>query len=91
MANCNLFQGIASISGKMGNVIFKTFTRPDGTSFTRVYRADTHAMRSTPPSDRELAQRVRFAAICRAVAQRQRNGDTRPKKLIWDELAKSIQ
>ena len=91
MANCNLFQGIASISGKMGNVIFKTFTRRDGTSFTRVYSSEGHKQRCTPPSDREKAQRTRFAAICRAVAQRQRNGDTRPKKLIWDELAKSIQ
>ena len=91
MAQCNLFSGIASISGKMGNVIFKTFTRPDGTSFTRVYSSEGHKPRRTPPSDREKAQRVRFAAISRAVAQRQRNGDTRPKKIIWDELAQTIQ
>ena len=91
MAQCNLFQGIASISGKLGNVIFKTFTRPDGSSVTRVYSSEGHKQRSTKPSDRELAQRARFAAMSRALAQRRRNGDTRPKKIIWDEVSRTLQ
>ena len=90
MASCNLFPGIASVSGKMGNLIFKTFTRPDGSSVTRVYSSESHKPRRTPPSDRELAQRARFAAMSRALAQRRRNGDTRPKKIIWDELANAL-
>jgi hypothetical protein len=91
MAHCNLFPGIASVSGKLGKVLFKTFTRPDGSSVTRMYSTEGHHKRRTPPSDRELAQRQRFARIASAVALCRRNGDTRPKKLIWSELARTIQ
>ena len=91
MAECNLIPGIASISGKLGKVLFKTFTRPDGTSVTRVYRTDTRTKRCSPPSERELAQRRLFGRICSEVARRQRNGDTRPKKLIWDEVTRTLQ
>ena len=91
MASCNLFPGIASVSGKIGKVIFKTFTRPDGSSVTRVYPADGYTPRRTAPSERELAQRQRFARIASAFAQCRRNGDTRPKKILWDELSRTIQ
>ena len=91
MANCNLLPGIASISGKLGNVLFKTFTRRDGTSVTRIYRADARTKRRSRPSERELAQRRLFGRISSEVARRQRNGDTRPKKIIWDEVAQTIQ
>jgi len=90
MANCNLFPGIASVSGRLGKVLFKTFTLPDGSSVTRVYSTEGHKRRRTPPSDREKAQRARFAAISRAIAQCRRNGDTRPKQLLWDELSKAL-
>ena len=91
MASCNLLPGIASISGKLGKVLFKTFTRPDGTSVTRVYQADDRKKRRTRPSDREVTHRRVFGRIASEVARLQRNGDTRPKKIIWDEVAQNIQ
>ena len=90
MANCNLFPGIASISGKLGKVIFKTFTRPDGSSFTRIYSTEGHAKRKSKPSDRESDNRRRFARIASEVARLKRNGDTRPKQLIWRELSQTL-
>ena len=38
MAKVTLPPGIASISGTMGPIMYKTFTRPDGTKETRVYQ-----------------------------------------------------
>ena len=38
MAKIILPPGIASISGTMGPIMYKTFTRPDGTKETRVYQ-----------------------------------------------------
>ena len=37
MAKVTLPPGIASISGAMGPIMYKTFTKPDGTKETRVY------------------------------------------------------
>ena len=90
MAHCNLFPGIASVSGKLGKVLFKTFTRPDGSSFTRVYSTAGHAKRKSKPSASELVQRQRFARIAAEVARLMRSGDTRPRQLIWREVSQSL-
>lgn len=44
------------------------------------------SQRSTPVSDAEKAQRARFAAVARAIAARRRNGDLRPKHILWQEI-----
>lgn len=59
-----LAQGIKSLSGKSGNIIFKTYTRRDGTTETRAYlRPIGGYERSTPATEKELACRERFAAF----------------------------
>jgi len=37
MSKVILPPGILSISGKLGDMIFRTYTRPDGTTETRAY------------------------------------------------------
>ena len=34
---CKLNPNIQNVSGKVGNILFKTYTRPDGTKETRAY------------------------------------------------------
>ena len=58
-------KGIASISGTISRsanhqLIAKTFTKANGTKETRVYMMPKHE-RTTPVSDKERAQRARFA------------------------------
>lgn len=92
MAKTILPKGIASVSGKMGALMYKTYTRPDGTKETRVYSNPyRHGyQRSTPVTEKEQASRQRFAAMQRAVSLRMRNGDRRTKKEIWDEVKREM-
>ena len=58
-------KGIASISGTISRsrdhrLVAKTFTKADGTRETRFYMMPKHE-RATPVSDKEWAQRARFA------------------------------
>ena len=64
---------------------FRTFKRPDGSTETRAYICPKWE-RATPPSDKELAQRARFAAISAEVRRRVKAGDNRPRKIIWAEV-----
>ena len=76
---------IRSISGKVGNLVYKTRYDADGRPHVRAYALP--AKRSTPPSKQELVKRERFGAIGRAVQLKRKAGDTRPHKTIWDEVA----
>ena len=64
---CELNPNIESISGRVGNVLYKTYKRPDGKTETRAYllpRKDDGSFgyeRKTPLSSNELAARGRFA------------------------------
>ena len=84
MAKAILPGTIMSISGKMGNLIYKTFKKPDGTTETRVYQHP--GRRSTPVTDEERKSRALFGQIARIVRLRQQDGDTRPRKVIWAEV-----
>ena len=58
-------EGIASISGTLSRsrnhrLVAKTFNKADGTKETRFYMMPKHE-RSTPVSDKEIAQRNRLA------------------------------
>lgn len=46
--------------------------------------------RTTPLSVAEIAGRNNFALIARAVAQRQCNGDTRHRSIIWAEVKAAL-
>lgn len=59
-----LAAGIESISGKNGNMVFRTYKRPNGKTETCAYILPRKGYRrSTKPSGNELAARSRFAQI----------------------------
>ena len=90
MAKCELSKNILSISGKIGNLVFKTYKRRDGTTETRAYRKPTYE-RKTPPGKKELAARSRFSSMAKQVAERMLQGDKRPKSLIWAEVKEEFK
>ena len=62
MAKVDLMAGVESISGKVGNVVFRTFQRRDGKSETRVYSSKRRE-RTTKLSKNELASRAKFRQV----------------------------
>ena len=96
MARVKLNPLFDSISGKMGDVIFKTHPGSDGLPKTTMHRYghfDTKKRRwvnsyerSTPLSNRERKARSKFGIIAREVARRQAEGDKRSRKVIWAEV-----
>ena len=92
-----LMPGIKSISGKNGNMLFRTYTK-NGKKETRAYflpriqDKSGHVIgyghqRKTRLTDNELRQRRKFAFIARAIAARRQAGDTRSKKELWKEFS----
>ena len=72
MAKVTLRSDIQSISGRVGNMLFKTYTKPDGTKETRAYRIPyrgngKYYQRSAKPSAGEIAARKQFQNICMAI------------------------
>ena len=66
---CTLNPNIKNASGKLGNLLFKTFTKPDGTTETRAYgmprRKDGSFgyERKAKPTKGELAARQLFQTV----------------------------
>ena len=66
MARINLNSNIKSISGRVGGLLYKTFTKADGTQETRAYHLPVKKNgeygyeRKMPPSKKELQNRARF-------------------------------
>ena len=86
MAQATLLPGVESISGKVGNFMFKTFKR-NGKKEVRVYLCGPESyQRSTKVSRKEKRQRASFGEQSREVARRLKAGDKRPKKEIWAEV-----
>ena len=56
-----LTPGIESISGRQGNIIYKTYRRPGQKPETRAYLVPRTAnRRKTPPTEGEINARLRF-------------------------------
>ena len=70
---CTLDPNIKSASGKLGNLLFKTFTKPDGTKEVRAYgmprRKDGSFgyERKAKPSKAEIASRHMFETVAGAI------------------------
>ena len=66
---CSLRSNIESISGRSGNVLYKTFTKPDGSKETRAYflpRKENGKYgyeRKSPVSKKEIAARAKFSLV----------------------------
>ena len=93
MAKVDLPSEIESLSGALGSVIFRTFTKRDGTKETHMYRNPYYKLngrggyqRATKPTKKECASRQRFAQMSRAVTARIKAGDKRTRKEIWKEV-----
>ena len=85
MARVELMPGIKSISGKVGNMIFKTYKNGK----VRAYPADKR-IRTKKLSTAETNARFNFGRIAAEVAKRMADGDTRPRKVIWAAVKKEL-
>ena len=90
-----LAAGIESVSGKCGNMIFKTFKRPNGKTETRAYfnpyrRSSWEKVnpRKTPLSEAEIKARSLFARRQAYVQELLASGRYHDKKEAW-KIAKN--
>ena len=87
MAKCTLnpLTGqICAISGKVGDIMYKTYRNGQIRAY---FIRPNQYRRGTPVSEKELRYRQLFAGISSEVARRIKEGDTRPKKIIWAEVS----
>ena len=85
MAKVELMPGIKSISGRVGNMIFRTYRNGK----VRAYPAEQRK-RTKKLSTAECNARFTFGTIAVEVARRMADGDTRPRKTIWAEVKRSL-
>ena len=81
MAKVTTMSGIASISGRLGNYCFRTMRKTG-----KVYIHQIPSKNQSPakaPSAAMLAQRARFRAITKAVAQMRKDGSKKTSKQLW--------
>ena len=90
--NVELMKGIASVSGTVSRyrngrvLVARTYKRTGKTCF---YVVDPRRSRSKPTKS-EIKARSSFGAIASEVARRLREGDTRPRSVIWKEVASTF-
>ena len=91
MAQTTLLPGVETISGKVGNYLFKTFNR-NGKKEVRVYLCPEGSYsRRSKLSKEEIAARAQFAEQAREVSRRIKAGDKRTKKAIWAEVKQQFK
>lgn len=92
MAKVELPPNMESISGKLGNFIFRTYHRPNGTTETRVYRNPFFGKTAShKPTKAQLAQQARFRQTNIEVSKRIAAGDKRHRKLIFKEIYHALK
>lgn len=77
--------GIQALSGKFGGMIYRTLKSG------KIVACFPPSPRSSAPSPEEIKHRQQFAAIAAEVARRRKAGDTRPKKIIWNEVKAEVE
>ena len=87
---------ILSISGAMGKMLYKTYTKADGSTETRVYsnpyyrpRGEKYKRRIAYSDNERRAQR-QFAEMSREVSRRVKAGDCRLRELIWADVKREF-
>ena len=98
MADCLFPAGIANVSGILSKttiitskgVITKRVIACVRNGKQKIYIREDKPRRSKPTS-LELKARSSFGAIASEVARRLREGDTRPRSIIWKEVAKELR
>ena len=85
MAKVNLPMGITGISGKMGNVCFRTMK-----STGRVYVSALPAARKSALRPREVVNQNRFGKRAYIVGQLRLMGSTLSTKALWALVSQAI-
>ena len=87
MAKVTTMSGIASISGRLGNYCFRTMKKSG-----KVYMHQMPSKQPGPakaPSAAMQAQRARFSAITKMVAQMRKDGSKKSSKQLWKIATKA--
>jgi hypothetical protein len=78
MAKVKMMAGIAAISGRLGDMYFRT-TKKTG----RISLCNRPKRRVTALTDKQRAHRERFSAIAQMVAQMRKTGTKKSSKQLW--------
>ena len=78
MSKVKMMAGIAAISGKFGNMYFRTDKRTGRVSLCRMPKKRICIL-----SDKQRAHRERFAAIARIVMRMRKEGSKKSTKQLW--------
>ena len=97
MADCLFPAGIANVSGTLSKttiitskgVITKRVVACVRNGKQKIYIREDKP-RHSKPTKSELKARSSFGAIASEVARRLREGDTRPRSIIWKEVASTL-
>ncbi len=89
MAKVTTMSGIASISGRLGNYCFRTMKKSGKVYIHQVNVRRTNVRCTKAPSAAMLAQRARFSAITKMVAQMRKDGSKKSSKQLWKIATKA--
>jgi hypothetical protein len=78
MPKVRMMAGIAAISGKFGNMYFRTDKRSGRVSLCNMPKKS-----ATGLSDKQRAHHERFAAIARMVTRMREEGSRKSRKQLW--------
>jgi hypothetical protein len=78
MPKVRMMAGIAAISGKFGNMYFRTDKKSGRISLCHMPKKQTSNL-----SDKQRAQHERFAAIAKMVTQMRADGSKKSRKQLW--------
>lgn len=78
MAKIRMMAGIAAISGKFGNMYFRTEKRTGRISLCNMPKKNASGL-----STKQQAHRERFAAIAKMVMQMRQDGSRKSRKQLW--------
>ena len=78
MPKVRMMAGIASISGKFGNMYFRTDKKSGRVSLCHMPKKQTSVL-----SDKQRAHHERFAAIAKMVKQMLEDGSKKSRKQLW--------
>ena len=82
MARVTTMAGIASISGRVGNYCFRTM-KSSGKVYMHLAGSKKPKTEKMEMSAAIVAQRERFSAITKMVAQMRKNGTKKNQKQLW--------
>ena len=78
MPKVKMIAGIAAISGKFGNMYFRTDKKSGRVSLCHMPKKTTATL-----TDKQRAHQERFAAIAKMVQQMQAGGTKKSRKQLW--------